>query len=70
MRGVTVRSYPEGPRVWVGGQRIHHGASGLGLAAALLALRRHRLCLAALLIVAHDARDWRIWFAREAPPTT
>lgn len=68
MRGVTVRSYPEGPRVWVAGQRVHHGASGLGLAAAALAFRRHRLCLAALAVVVHDLHDWRVWFSREKLP--
>jgi hypothetical protein len=63
---VVVRRYPEGPRCWLLGQRVHHGASGL-LAAALL--RRHpRLAAVALLAVAHDAHDWRVWFAREGVP--
>lgn len=39
-------------RLWIGGQRCHHGATG-----ALLAL------LGAVLML-HDRRDRRIWFAR------
>lgn len=63
---VVVRSYPQGPRCWVAGQRVHHGATGLLLAAVL---RRHpRLALAALALVAHDRHDWRVWFAREKLP--
>jgi len=39
-------------RVWVGGQRVHHGLTGLALAALGAAL------------VAHDWKDRPIWFAR------
>ena len=39
-------------RVWICGQRVHHGATGLILAA----------CGAAL--VAHDWSDRPLWFAR------
>lgn len=67
MRPVVVRSYPLGPRVWVAGQRVHHGSVGIALLAA--GLRRHRTLLAAgLLLAAHDRRDWRAWFAREGVP--
>lgn len=66
-RVVTILSYPEGPRLWVAGQRVHHGATGLLLAALL---RRHRRAAAAcLLLAAHDRHDARIWFRREGPPT-
>jgi hypothetical protein len=41
-------------RLWVGGQRVHHGATGILLAA-----------LGAVL-VAHDWKDRPIWFARGA----
>ena len=41
-------------RLWVGGQRVHHGATGLLLAALGAAL------------VAHDWKDRLVWFARGA----
>lgn len=65
---IVVRRYPQGPRCWVAGQRIHHGASGLVIAAALTLLRRRRLALLALVAVLDDRHDWRIWFAREGIP--
>jgi hypothetical protein len=66
-RAVVVRSYPLGPRVWIGGQRVHHGSVGIALLAA--GLRKHRTLLAAgLLLAAHDWRDWRVWFMRESIP--
>lgn len=65
-RILIIRSYPEGPRVWVAGQRVHHGASGLLLAAILR--RRPRLAALALAWAATDWHDWRIWFAREKVP--
>lgn len=68
MQSVVIRSYPQGPRVWVGGQRIHHGTSGIGLALLFLTLKRRRLALAALALPLHDRKDWRIWFAREGVP--
>jgi hypothetical protein len=40
-------------RVWVCGQRIHHGAVGAGM-----------VCLGTLLCL-HDKRDLRDWFRRE-----
>ena len=39
-------------RVWVCGQRLHHGLTGLFLAGAGMAL------------MAHDWRDRSVWFAR------
>ena len=66
-RVVLVVKHPNGPRVFVVGQRLHHGASGLLAAALLLLRRRHRLALLALLAVLHDRHDWRIWFVREMP---
>lgn len=66
-RLVYIRGYPEGPRVWIAGQRIHHGATGLVLAAVLR--RRHRLALLALAAVVHDLHDARVWFKREGLPT-
>lgn len=67
-RLVVVRRYPTGPRCWVAGQRVHHGASGLVAGVALLARRHPRLAALTLLAVAHDRADWRVWFAREKVP--
>lgn len=66
---VAIRSYPQGPRVWVCGQRLHHGATGCVLA-ALCARRHRRLALAALALVIHDRHDWRAWFTRECLPVS
>jgi hypothetical protein len=60
-------------RVWIGGQRLHHGATGAAFAAAGLAgLVAHRLSVrnalpAALLgtaLMAHDWQDRSRWFER------
>lgn len=67
-RVVVVRSYPQGPRVWIAGQRVHHGLTGLLVALVLLGARRRGLAAACLLAVLHDRRDWRVWLAREAIP--
>ena len=62
-------------RVWLFGQRCHHGATGTVLAlAALGALVSHRLSprgtatLAATgsLLMAHDWKDRSLWFERGA----
>lgn len=39
-------------RVWIGGQRVHHGMTGVLLAAAGAAL------------MLHDLKDWPMWFER------
>ena len=65
---VTVRRYPQGPRCWVAGQRVHHGAVATVAAVALYAAKRRRLAAAVLLVAAHDRHDWRVWFAREGVP--
>jgi hypothetical protein len=41
-------------RVWICGQRVHHGATGILLAALGAAL------------VAHDWKDRPVWFSRGA----
>jgi hypothetical protein len=57
-------------RVWLFGQRCHHGATGalltcVGLAAASRSVR-HALTLAAAgsLLMAHDWKDRTRWFER------
>ena len=64
---------PELRRLWIGGQRLHHGATGIalaGVAAANLATRRSPRGLAYLLaggaMVAHDWKDRGLWFRRGA----
>lgn len=62
---------PELRRLWVGGQRLHHGVTGIalaGVAVAELATRRNPRGLAYLLaggaMVVHDWRDRSVWFRR------
>lgn len=66
MKLVTVRSYPQGPRLWLLGQRVHHGATGVALAAVAISRRRRaRWALLGALLALHDRHDWRVWFVRE-----
>jgi hypothetical protein len=62
-------------RLWVGGQRLHHGFTGATLAGAglaQLALRRSantRLLVSLLAggaLMAHDWKDRGVWFRRGA----
>ena len=43
---------PERRRMWVAGQRLHHGLTGIALAAA------------GLILIAHDWKDRSAWFRR------
>ena len=60
-------------RVWIGGQRLHHGATGaafaavgiVGLAARRLPLRECvPVTLLGTLLMAHDWKDRGVWFSR------
>ena len=60
-------------RIWVGGQRLHHGLTGLAVAGAGLAqlLVRHgdpnraiAWTLAGGMLMAHDWKDRGAWFRR------
>ena len=60
-------------RLWIGGQRLHHGATGAAFAAAGLAglaMRRVPLrdglpvALVGTALMAHDWRDRSAWFER------
>ena len=62
---------PELRRLWVGGQRLHHGLTGIALTAASLgnlALRRSALnralamALVGGVLIAHDWKDRSAWF--------
>jgi hypothetical protein len=62
-------------RLWVGGQRVHHGATSIALAATVVAQAvtgrstppRSLACLlAGGAMVAHDWQDRRVWFERGA----
>jgi hypothetical protein len=62
---------PSRRRLWIAGQRCHHGATGaivsVASAVALAARREHAARLAALvaaggLLMAHDWHDRAIWF--------
>ena len=65
MSPLHVQRHPLGPRLYVGGFRLHHGASGCALAALALCARRPRLALAGLLVAAHDLHDRAAWFRVE-----
>jgi len=64
---------PEQRRLWIGGQRLHHGVTGIALAGtaiANLAARRSAASrslawlLAGGALVAHDWKDRAVWFRR------
>jgi hypothetical protein len=64
---------PELRRLWVGGQRLHHGLTGIAVASAgltRLAVRRTDASraiawtLAGGLLMAHDWKDRGVWFRR------
>ena len=64
---------PELRRMWVGGQRLHHGLTGIAVASvglANLALRRSDAsraiawALAGGVLIAHDWKDRGNWFRR------
>ena len=59
MTGVV--RHPWGPRLYVGGIRVHHGSAGCALGIAALVARSPWLTLLALALVLHDACDfpWR-----------
>lgn len=68
-RLICLQRHPNGPRVWICGQRTHHGAVGVLMAAGCLATsRRLPVLIAAAALVGHDLHDWQIWFAREGLP--
>jgi len=60
-------------RVWIGHQRLHHGAPGalmavMGLIGLVAHLGRPAVCLEALMtgavLMVHDGRDLPYWFMR------
>jgi hypothetical protein len=65
---------PELRRLWIGGQRLHHGLTGIAVASVgltSLALRRRSaasralaLALAGGALMAHDWKDRGAWFRR------
>lgn len=59
---LRVTSYPSGPRCWIIGQRIHHGAAGCLLVVLGARVNRPAWVAAGLMLVGHDSHDWRVWF--------
>lgn len=64
---------PDRRRIWLGGQRLHHGVTGMALAATGLAgIAAHRLnplrglgwTMLGASLVAHDWHDRALWFER------
>lgn len=64
---VFIERHPNGPRLYVFGQRVHHGTTGLALVGLAALARKPRLLAGAILMV-HDRKDLRRWFARETLP--
>lgn len=73
-RGNRIVGYdPELRRVWIGGQRLHHGATGIvfvGAGLARILIRRSAPArglawtLAGGAMIAHDWKDRSVWFRR------
>ena len=69
-RGNRLLGYdPELRRLWVAGQRLHHGATGIAIAGAgLIGLVARRggatAALAGTALIAHDWKDRSVWFRR------
>jgi hypothetical protein len=68
---------PELRRLWIGGQRLHHGLTGIAVAGtglATFAIRRSDATraiawtLAGGVLIAHDWKDRSVWFRRGAQP--
>jgi hypothetical protein len=66
---------PELRRVWVGGQRLHHGLTGFAVASAGMtqlvtrraeAARAIAWALVGGALMAHDWKDRSVWFERGA----
>lgn len=59
MTGVV--RHPWGPRVYVGGLRVHHGSAGLALAFLAVLAKRPGLAAIGVAGVVHDRADfpWR-----------
>lgn len=55
---LRIHRHPCGPRLYVAGVRVHHGAAGIGAAAALAAIGRPALAAVSLIVAAHDWRDF------------
>ena len=60
-RATGVLRHPCGPRVYVGGLRVHHGSAGCALALIGLACREPLLAAAGLAMAIDDLSDfpWR-----------
>lgn len=57
-RAIRVTREPTGPRVYVAGVRVHHGATGAILVAVGARARYRPAVLLGCLLLAHDWRDF------------
>lgn len=64
---VCIKRHGNGLRVFVCGQRLHHGVTGIATALTCIALHRKRGAVIGAVLMLHDIHDWRVWFARELP---
>ncbi len=51
-------------RLWIYGQRCHHGATGVLMAAAGTFVGTPALLATGAVLMAHDRHDWKLWFQR------
>lgn len=67
---LAIERHEDGPRLYVLGQRVHHGTTGLAIVGlcAMLRGKARRGILVGLLAMAHDRKDLRLWLAREVLP--
>lgn len=58
---MRIARHPNGPRVYMLGQRVHHGAFGVGVGLCGVLFRRRALVAMGVALAAHDAKDfpWR-----------
>jgi hypothetical protein len=68
---MTIVKHPNGPRLYVFNQRLHHLVVGLGLIALDVAVKGKAAKAAGIVgtvLVVDDLHDWKIAFKRERIP--
>lgn len=68
MTPVHIERHRNGPRLYIVGQRVHHGASCSLLAAASLAVHKPIAAAVFICLAVHDYHDIKVWFTRESLP--
>lgn len=55
---IDIRRNPHGPRLYVGGRRVHHGVLGTVLALGALVAKRRRVAAVFIVYAASDYKDF------------